>query len=109
MPSTSDSVEALAMALREPPDLALVDYRMPRMDGAELYQELRHALGKRPPEGPRAADDRDPHLSAAAPSSAASASRRRASASDMSVRVTIGRTSPRSTSPSASLSRSRPS
>jgi CheY-like chemotaxis protein len=38
--STSDSVEALAMAVKDPPDLALVDFRMPNMDGAELYQEL---------------------------------------------------------------------
>lgn len=48
--STSDSVEALAMALKDPPDLALLDYRMPRMDGAELYEELRAALGERCPK-----------------------------------------------------------
>jgi two-component system OmpR family response regulator len=48
--STSDSVEALAIAVREPPDLALVDYRMPRMDGAELYEELLAALGDRCPK-----------------------------------------------------------
>ncbi len=48
--STSDSVEALAMALRDPPDLALVDYRMPRMDGAQLWEELRSSLGERCPK-----------------------------------------------------------
>ena len=47
--STSDSVEALAMALKSPPDLALVDYRMPNMDGAELWQEMRAGLGDRCP------------------------------------------------------------
>ncbi len=48
--STSDSVEALALAVRNPPDLALVDYRMPRMDGAELWQEMRATLGERCPK-----------------------------------------------------------
>lgn len=48
--STSDSVEALAMAVRNPPDLALVDYRMPRLDGAELWQEMRAELGERCPK-----------------------------------------------------------
>ena len=47
--STSDSVEALAMALKSPPDLALVDYRMPNMDGAELWQEMRNGLGDKCP------------------------------------------------------------
>jgi CheY-like chemotaxis protein len=47
--STSDAVEALALAVKDPPDLALVDYRMPGMDGAELYQELNAALGDRCP------------------------------------------------------------
>jgi len=48
--STSDSVEALAMAVRDPPDLALVDYRMPQMDGAALFEELRASLGERCPK-----------------------------------------------------------
>ncbi len=48
--STSDSVEALAMALKNPPDLALVDYRMPNMDGAELWEEMRTSLGERCPK-----------------------------------------------------------
>lgn len=48
--STSDSVEALAMAVRDPPDLALIDFRMPRMDGAELWEELRTTLGERCPK-----------------------------------------------------------
>ena len=48
--STSDAVEALAIAMKDPPDLALVDYRMPRMDGAELFEELRASLGDRCPK-----------------------------------------------------------
>jgi CheY-like chemotaxis protein len=48
--STSDAVEALAMASRDPFDLALVDYRMPRMDGAELWEEMRANLGPRCPK-----------------------------------------------------------
>jgi len=47
--STSDAVEALAMAQLQPPDLALLDFRMPGMDGAALYQELKLALGDRCP------------------------------------------------------------
>lgn len=47
--STSDAVEALAMAQRHPPDLALLDFRMPGMDGAELFQELKETLGDRCP------------------------------------------------------------
>src|SRR5512141_2852162 len=45
--STSDAVEALAMAQRQPPDLALLDFRMPGMDGATLFRELRDSLGER--------------------------------------------------------------
>jgi CheY-like chemotaxis protein len=48
--STSDSVEALAIALANPPDLALVDYRMPNMDGAELWEEMRRSLGDHCPK-----------------------------------------------------------
>ncbi len=48
--SASDAIEALALALRDPPDLALVDYRMPRMDGAELWEEMRASLGERCPK-----------------------------------------------------------
>ncbi len=48
--STSDSVEALALALANPPDLALVDYRMPNMDGAELWEEMRRSLGDHCPK-----------------------------------------------------------
>ena len=47
--STSDALEALAMARLDPPDLALLDYRMPGMDGARLFQELKAALGERCP------------------------------------------------------------
>jgi two-component system, OmpR family, response regulator len=48
--STSDPLEALDLARRQPPDLALVDYRMPGMDGATLFRELRAALGDGCPE-----------------------------------------------------------
>jgi CheY-like chemotaxis protein len=47
--STSDAAEALAMAQRQPPDLALLDYRMPGMSGAQLYQALKQRLGDRCP------------------------------------------------------------
>ena len=47
--STSDAAEALAMARRRPPDLALLDFRMPGMDGASLLRALRGALGERCP------------------------------------------------------------
>lgn len=48
--STSDATEALSMALREPPDLALLDFMMPRMNGATLYRCLREGLGDRCPK-----------------------------------------------------------
>ena len=48
--STSDSVEALSMAIQDPPDLALIDYRMPNMDGAELWEEMRRSLGDHCPK-----------------------------------------------------------
>ena len=48
--STSDSVEALAMAVKDPPDLALLDFRMPRMGGAQLFEEMRTSLGERCPK-----------------------------------------------------------
>lgn len=47
--STSDAQEALAMACRAPPDLALLDFRMPGMDGAALYEQLKASLGDRCP------------------------------------------------------------
>lgn len=47
--SAADAVEALAEAERQPPDLALLDYRMPGMDGAALYRALQAALGERCP------------------------------------------------------------
>lgn len=37
----SDGVEALASILRDPVDLAVVDIKMPRMDGLELLNRLR--------------------------------------------------------------------
>jgi two-component system, OmpR family, response regulator len=48
--STSDSVEALAMAVKDPPDLVLLDYRMPHMCGSEVYEEMRATLGERCPK-----------------------------------------------------------
>jgi two-component system, OmpR family, response regulator len=48
--STSDSVAALEMAVTNPPDLLLLDYRMPRKDGAAVFEELRAALGARCPK-----------------------------------------------------------
>lgn len=35
-----DGREALELILRQPPDLVLLDYQMPRMNGAELLEEL---------------------------------------------------------------------
>jgi two-component system, OmpR family, response regulator len=48
--STSDALEALELAEREPPDLALLDYRMPKMSGAALFQRMQRALGPRCPK-----------------------------------------------------------
>jgi two-component system, OmpR family, response regulator len=48
--STSDAMEALALVQREPPDLALLDYRMPKMSGAALFQRMQRALGSRCPK-----------------------------------------------------------
>lgn len=47
--SGAAAIEALAAARREheaiPYDLALIDYRMPEMNGIQLVRELRHRLG----------------------------------------------------------------
>jgi two-component system, OmpR family, response regulator len=48
--STCDAQEALALAEREPPDLAVLDYRMPKMNGATLFRRLRGSLGDRCPK-----------------------------------------------------------
>jgi len=48
--STSDALEALALVEREPPDLALLDYRMPKMSGAVLFQRMQRSLGPRCPK-----------------------------------------------------------
>jgi CheY-like chemotaxis protein len=37
------------LALRDPPDLALIDFQMPDMDGAQLFGVLRAELGERCP------------------------------------------------------------
>jgi two-component system, OmpR family, response regulator len=48
--STSSAVAALELARAHPPDLALLDYRMPIMDGVTLFSEMRAALGDRCPK-----------------------------------------------------------
>ncbi len=48
--STSDAAEALAMASSSPPDLALLDFWMPGMDGATLFEAMRASLGERCPK-----------------------------------------------------------
>lgn len=48
--STSDAQEALTLCERQPPDLALLDYRMPKMSGAALFQRMRRSLGERCPK-----------------------------------------------------------
>ena len=47
--ATGDPVEALAMARRDPPDLLVLDYRMPGMDGVELFHRMADSLGERCP------------------------------------------------------------
>jgi two-component system CheB/CheR fusion protein len=42
-----DGAKALALAAADPPDIAIVDIRMPRMDGFELTRRLREACGAR--------------------------------------------------------------
>ncbi len=48
--STSDAQEALILCEQRPPDLALLDYRMPKMSGAALFQRMQLALGDRCPK-----------------------------------------------------------
>jgi CheY-like chemotaxis protein len=45
----SNALRALDLALESPPDLALLDLRMPGMDGADLFAAMRAALGDRCP------------------------------------------------------------
>ncbi len=46
----SDPYQALELARSNPPDLALVDYRMPGMDGVAFFESMRRALGDRCPK-----------------------------------------------------------
>ncbi|HEU4385461.1 MAG TPA: response regulator [Anaeromyxobacteraceae bacterium] len=46
----SDPYQALELARRNPPDLALVDYRMPGMDGVTFFESMRRDLGARCPK-----------------------------------------------------------
>jgi CheY-like chemotaxis protein len=48
--SASDGSTALDLALRDPPDLALIDFQMPGMNGSELFRVLRATLGERCPK-----------------------------------------------------------
>ncbi len=50
--STSNALLALEIARAHLPDLALLDYRMPGMDGVTLFGELRATLGERCPKVP---------------------------------------------------------
>ncbi len=48
--SAGDALHALDLALANPPELALLDFRMPGMDGLALFDALRAALGERCPK-----------------------------------------------------------
>jgi len=41
--SASDGRRALSLAIETKPDVALIDYRMPRLSGSDLVRSLRHA------------------------------------------------------------------
>ena len=45
----SDPIVALELARLRPPDLALVDYRMPGMDGVAFFEAMKQQLGDRCP------------------------------------------------------------
>jgi len=46
----SDPLAALELARLHPPDLALVDYRMPGMDGVAFFGAMKQQLGDRCPK-----------------------------------------------------------
>ena len=48
--STADAVEAVSIARAFHPAVALLDVRMPIVDGAQLYLELKKALGASCPQ-----------------------------------------------------------
>jgi CheY-like chemotaxis protein len=47
--TAGDPFVGLRLAEATPPDLALLDYHMPGMDGVELLREMRNLLGERCP------------------------------------------------------------
>jgi CheY-like chemotaxis protein len=48
--SATEPQSALRIATERPPDLALLDFRMPGMDGVTLWTRMRDALGDRCPK-----------------------------------------------------------
>jgi DNA-binding response OmpR family regulator len=44
-----DGEEAIRLAQQDQPDLVLLDFLMPRMDGSRTFTELRHRLGDSTP------------------------------------------------------------
>jgi two-component system, OmpR family, response regulator len=48
--SASEPHVALELARSNPPDLAVLDFRMPGMDGVTLWSALRDSLGERCPK-----------------------------------------------------------
>lgn len=48
--STSSGAKALELAARHPPDLVLLDWRMPDIDGREVFERLKGQFGERCPK-----------------------------------------------------------
>lgn len=45
----TEPFKALVAALEDPPDVLVVDFMMPAMDGIQLVREIRKVLGANPP------------------------------------------------------------